>query len=416
MKKRYSFGMICLYGGKPKGIRSHNVPIERSASWEIRSDEQFEKALKGELPFYGRLSSSASVRYVEQKICAMETLSMDGDGAQARLRADGMNAVAMAFYGALQNPGDHAIIIGPVYGGTYDLIQDLARIGFQFTFLAAHDSDLVSKVREHINERTRLIHGEITTNPTIDVWDVPAIHVVAKTHPKARPIISVDSSFTSPYNARPFEWGANVVEHSGTKYLGAHGAFTAGLMVVSKETLSQFPDFWKNANAWANHHGGTPSDYMASDLGLFMEDLHTRVPVQNANARHVAEFLSQHPNITRVYYLGLDEHPHHELAMSLLRTPDEDQPTFGAMVSFRIKSGIDGAKKLLYTLNKKTIIKHKPSLGYTKTIVESPWILSQMSMTPEHRELFGITEDLVRLSCGIEPTEDLIAALKKGLA
>jgi cystathionine beta-lyase/cystathionine gamma-synthase len=367
------------------------------------------------MPLYGRLSSSATVRYVERKICAMETMKMDGGGAEARLRADGMNAVAMTFYGALQNPGDHAIIIGPVYGGTYDLIRDLTRLGFQFTFLAAQDPDLILKVSGNITERTRLIHGEITTNPTIDVWDVPAISAVAKTDLKARPIISIDSSFTSPYNARPFEWGADVIEESATKYLGAHGAFTAGLAVVSKKTLVQFPDFWPHANAWANHHGGTPSDYMASDLGLFMEDLHTRVLFQNFNAGHIAKFLAAHPRISHVYYLGLDEHPHHALAMRLLRTPDEREPAFGGMVSFRIKGGINEAKKLLYTLNKKTIIKHKPSLGYTKTIVESPWILSQMSMAPEHRELFGITEDLIRLSCGTEPTRDLIEALETGL-
>lgn len=414
-KSKYGFGTICLYAGKPKGLRSHNVPIERSGSWEIRNDKEFELSMKGNAPIYSRLSSSASVRYVERKICAMETMTMDGGGSQARLRADGMNALAMVFYGALRVPGDHAIVIGPMYGGTYDLINDLKRIGFQFTFLAARDPDLITKVHHAITEQTRIVHGEITTNPTIDLWDVPAVSEICKTHPKAKPLLSVDSSFTSPYNFRPFEWGVNVIEESATKYLGAHGAFLAGLAIVSKETQLEFSDFWKNANAWANHHGGTPSDFMASDLGLFMEDLHTRVPIQNSNAMRIAKFLASHPRITHVYYPGLEDHPHHALAMRLLRTPDKNEPAFGGMVSFQIKGGIDAAKKLLYTLNKETIIKYKPSLGYTKAIIESPPILSQMSMVPEHRKLFGITEDLIRFSLGTEPTVDLIAELGKGL-
>lgn len=412
---RYSFGTLCLHAGKPKNLRPHNIPIGMSVSWQIRSDSELSQGLEGRVALYGRLGGSDAIAYVERKICALETLRMNGGGARARLRADGMNAISMVLHGALQKPGDHAIVIGPIYGGTYELIREFQKRGYDFTFLAAKDRDLAAKTQTAISDKTRLIIGEETTNPTLALWDLEETAKIAHNHAKAKPLVAVDASFLSPYNLRPFEWQADIVVHSATKYLGAHGAFTSGIVVVSKETLGERPDFWEAANSWANFSGGTPGEQEAWLLGIFMEDLHTRVPLQNQNAMMIARFLEEHPKIASVSYPGLASYPQQSLANKILRTPDDGHPEFGGMISFRTKGGPEAVRRLLYALNAKTIIKHKPSLGYTKTIAESPWALSQRTMTPEHKKMFGITEDLMRLSCGTEATHDLLRALEKGL-
>ena len=411
-KQKYDFSTLCLYAGKPENQRSHNVPIDMSVSYELRSASDLKEGFSGQLPMYGRLGCNPTAEYAEKKICALETLDMDGGGAKSRLRADGLNAVAMAIQGAMKSD-EHAIVIGPIYGGTYDQIKLFEEDDYQFTFLAAEDPELIKNIKKSVRKNTKLILGEITCNPTISLWDVPSVKALLKYFPKQKIILAVDSSFTSPYNFRPFEWGADVIIHSATKYLGGRGAFTSGFILASKELLKNHSEFWQKVTKLANIKGGTPGVIETWLLGIFMEDLHLRTPVSNKNAFCLAKFLERNKNVISVNYPGLKSHPQHKLAKKLLVTP-EGNNSFGGMLAFRIKGGLARAEEFLYNLTKRTLIKHKASLGYTKTICESPWLLSQGTMNEEHKKIFGITPDLIRVSVGTENYKYIKYAFEKG--
>lgn len=428
-KQKLGFGTIALHAGEDKRLRSHVTPIFRNASWEIRSERELELALSGKLPLYHRHGGNPTVAAVEKKLCELE------GGARAhvfscRLRSDGMNAVALSILAAMKT-GEHAVIIGPMYGGTYKLIQMLAeREGHRFTFLPAIDPDLPNKIARSIYEETVLVFGEITTNPTIAVWDVSAVSEIIKqrfseikyqkpvlgTHEHrletfCKPLLIVDTSFASPYNFRPFEHGADIVVRSETKYVGGRGAFVLGSILISQRFSRERLEYWNLVSDWAEVLGGSPSAEDAWLLGEFAEDLHLRMLRHNENAKKLAKFLENHSAVISVLYPGLESNPQYSLATRLLRTP-YGEPGYGGMVSFRVKGGLEAAKRFLFEVTKHTFVKHKPSLGYTKTIVESPWLMSQRGMSDAHKELFGITDDLIRVSVGAEDTEDIIKAFK----
>lgn len=425
---KLGFGTRALHAGKDKKERSHTQPIYMSASWEIRSEKELEEGLLGKVPIYYRLGGNPTIVYVEKKISVLE------DGAKTRLCSSGMAAVNMAIHGAMKS-GNHGIIIGPVYIGTYNTIQRLMRReGYYFTFLSATDPDLPQKVYSAISERTALVWGEITTNPTLAVWDVSAVRrvidkkflelkrytpvsVAQERMPQElkRPTLIVDPSFSSPYNFRAFEYGADVIANSDTKYRGGHGAFVLGSVTISKRYLKENPDYWVEANTWANEVGVTPGPFEAWLLGEFIKTLHLRVREQNHNAQSLARFLEHHPAVISVFYPGLESHPQYELASRLLRNP-YGEPGYGGMVSFRIKGGLEAAMRFLFWLTNHTFIKHKPSLGYVQTIAESPVLLSQRGMAGEDKKLWGITDDLIRISLGVEDIQDIIKAIDSALA
>ena len=415
---KYGFGTRALHAGKDKKERSHTPPIYMTASWEIRTPQELEAGLSGKIPIYGRFGHNPTMEYAERKISGLE------GGGVTRLCSSGMAAVNMAIHGAMKS-GDHGIFIGPMYDRTYRTVHRLMqREGYHFTLLGAADPDLPQKVYAAICDRTRLVFGEITTNPTLAVWDVPKVKAVIQRRWQElqaflpglpRPILVVDPSFTSPYNFRAFECGADVIANSDTKYRGAHGAFVLGSITVSKRYLKDNPAYWEEANDWAADVGVTPGPQEAWLLGQFLEDLHLRVPVQNKNAEALARFLERHPAVLAVYYPGLESNPQHQLATKLLKTP-YGEPGYGGMVTFRIKGGFEAAKRFLFLITKKTFVKHKPSLGYTKTIVESPALLSQRSMSEEHKKLWMVSDDLVRCSVGVEDRQDIIDAFALTLA
>lgn len=403
--KLAGFGTRAVHAGKDKNERSHTTPVYRSASWEIRNSEELEKCLSGKLPVYARHGGNPTVVYAEKKICSLE------GGGIAFLRSSGMNAVSMSIRGALRNKKSaHGIVICPTYGRTYDLCKSLKKEGHEISMVLADSPNLVEEVYELITEKTEFVFGEITTNPTIFVWDVPKVARVIQRSAVVRPKLIVDSSFASPVNFRPLECGADVVVHSATKYLGGYGAVILGAVVISKNCIEQCPEYKENCYEWGVEDGGTPGADDAWLLGISMKTLHIRVPVQNNNAMRLAEFLEGHSAVIpgSVSYPGLKSYPQHALAQELMYG-------FGGMLSFRIKGGIRGAENFLFTLNNRTFVKHKPSLGYTETIVESPRLLSQQSMSDSDRKMFKIYDDLIRVSVGIEDSDDIIGAFEFAL-
>lgn len=296
----------------------------------------------------------------------------------------------------LFSPGDHIIAMDDLYGGSYRMFTRIyQRLGLEFDFV---DMTNTTNIEEKIKENTKLIWIETPTNPLMKIADIQAIVNLVK----GRGIlVAVDNTFASPYLQNPLDLGADIVMHSATKYLGGHSDVVAGALVVKDEELAEKIHFQLFAG------GGIlgPQDSYLVLRGI--KTLHVRMQRHCENGRKVAEFLSNHPKIGKVFYPGLESHPNHEIAKKQMRD-------FGGMVSFNFKSGNrEDAVKFLESVKIFTLAE---SLGGVESLANHPASMTHASIPAEKRAEKGITDDLVRLSVGIEDIEDLIKDLEQALA
>lgn len=296
----------------------------------------------------------------------------------------------------LFSPGDHIIAMDDLYGGSYRMFTRIyQRLGLEFDFV---DMTNPTNIEEKIKENTKLIWIETPTNPLMKIADIHAIVNLVK----GRGIlVAVDNTFASPYLQNPLDLGADIVMHSATKYLGGHSDVVAGALVVKDEELAEKIHFQLFAG------GGIlgPQDSYLVLRGI--KTLHVRMQRHCENGRKVAEFLSNHPKIGEVFYPGLESHPNHEIAKKQMRD-------FGGMVSFNFKSGNrEDAVKFLESVKIFTLAE---SLGGVESLANHPASMTHASIPAEKRAEKGITDDLVRLSVGIEDIEDLIKDLEQALA
>lgn len=296
----------------------------------------------------------------------------------------------------LFSPGDHIIAMDDLYGGSYRMFTRIyQRLGLEFDFV---DMTNPINIEEKIKENTKLIWIETPTNPLMKIADIQAIVNLVK----GRGIlVAVDNTFASPYLQNPLDLGADIVMHSATKYLGGHSDVVAGALVVKDEELAEKIHFQLFAG------GGIlgPQDSYLVLRGI--KTLHVRMQRHCENGRKVAEFLSNHPKIGKVFYPGLESHPNHEIAKKQMRD-------FGGMVSFNFKSGNrEDAVKFLESVKIFTLAE---SLGGVESLANHPASMTHASIPAEKRAEKGITDDLVRLSVGIEDIEDLIKDLEQALA
>lgn len=296
----------------------------------------------------------------------------------------------------LFSPGDHIIAMDDLYGGSYRMFTRIyQRLGLEYDFV---DMTKPANIEEKIKENTKLIWIETPTNPLMKIADIQAIVNLVK----GRGIlVAVDNTFASPYLQNPLDLGADIVMHSATKYLGGHSDVVAGALVVKDEELAEKIHFQLFAG------GGIlgPQDSYLVLRGI--KTLHVRMQRHCENGRKVAEFLSNHPKIGKVFYPGLESHPNHEIAKKQMRD-------FGGMVSFNFKSGDrEDAVKFLESVKIFTLAE---SLGGVESLANHPASMTHASIPAEKRAEKGITDDLVRLSVGIEDIEDLIKDLEQALA
>ena len=294
----------------------------------------------------------------------------------------------------LLSAGDHVVCGEGVYGGTYRLFAKvIARMGIEFTFV---DSSDLEQVRAAVRPNTRLIHLETPTNPMMRLADIAATAAIAK---QAGAWLSVDNTFASPYNQRPLELGADIVLHSTTKYVNGHSDMVGGLLLTANDEIHEQLRFLQNAA------GAVPGPW---DCWLALrgtKTLHLRMQAHNANGQQVAEWLEAHPRVQRVYYPGLPSHPQHELARRQMRG-------FTGMISLETGS-LENAKKVVDAVR---IFSLAESLGGVESLIGHPASMTHASIPPEKRNEMGLTDGLVRLSCGVEAVEDLIADLDQALA
>jgi cystathionine beta-lyase len=289
--------------------------------------------------------------------------------------------------------GDEIIAMDDLYGGTYRLFTRIYKdSGVKFHFVDMTDME---KFHSLINENTKLVWAETPTNPLMKLADIAEIAKITKKH---NILFAVDNTFATPYLQKPLDLGADIVMHSATKYLGGHSDVIAGALVIKDAALGEQLHFQMFAT------GGTlgPMDSFLVLRGI--KTLHLRVQRHCENGEKVAAFLSNHPEVEKVYYPGLPDHPFHEIAK-------KQMSGFGGMVSFTFKSG----KKAdaISFLEKLKVFTLAESLGGVESLANHPALMTHASIPEEKRKEIGITDDLVRLSTGVEDIADLLADLEQ---
>jgi cystathionine beta-lyase/cystathionine gamma-synthase len=316
------------------------------------------------------------------------------NGARALAFSSGLAATDCVL--RMLKSGDEVIAMDDLYGGTYRMFTRVYKdSGIKFHFVDMNDLD---KFKSLFNENTKLVWAETPTNPLMKLADIEA---VAKICRDKKVLFAVDNTFATPYLQRPLDLGADIVMHSATKYLGGHSDVIAGALIMKDAELGEQMHFLQFAT------GATlgPQDSYLVLRGI--KTLHLRMQRHCENGQKVAEYLNKSPKIKAVYYPGLDSHPFYELARRQMKGG------FGGMVSFTFTSGEKAdAIKFLENLKVFTLAE---SLGGVESLANHPALMTHASIPEDKRKEIGITDDLVRLSVGVEDAEDLIADIEQAL-
>ncbi len=334
---------------------------------------------------YSRTSNPTRKAY-EECIASLE------DGHQGFALASGCAATLLVL--SLLKSGDHVIAGDDMYGGTFRLFDKvLKNFSLNFSYLDLSDPLVLKSA---IRPETKLIWLETPTNPMLKLVDIQRVVQLARAHSV---LVAVDNTFATPYFQRPLNFGADLVVHSATKYIGGHSDVVGGVVVSARPELSERLAFLSNSM------GPVASPFDSFMCLRSLKTLPLRMRAHADNAQAVAEFLEGHPKVDRVIYPGLKSHPQHSLAR-------EQMLGFGGMVTAHLKGGLSEARKFLESLK---VFSLAESLGGVESLIEHPAIMTHASVPLETRLQLGISDSLVRLSVGVEDQEDLLADLKQAL-
>jgi len=421
-----SINTKCVQAGyTPKNGEPRQIPIIQSTTFKYDTSEDMGKLFDLEASgyFYSRLQNPTN-DYVAAKIAALE------GGAAAMLTSSGQAANFFAIFNICE-AGSHIVASSSIYGGTFNLIAvTLKKMGIDSTFVSPDASE--EELNKAFQRNTRAVFGETIANPALTVLDIEKFAKVAHEH--GVPLI-VDNTFPTPVNCRPIEWGADIVTHSTTKYMDGHGAAVGGVVVDSgkfdwmahadkfpglctpdesyhgityAERFGQAGAFITKATAQLMRDlGCIQSPQSAFILNLGLESLHVRMPRHVENGQAVAEFLEKQPQVASVSYPGLPSNKYYKLAQKYL-------PNGGCgVVSFELKGGRAAAEKFMKNLKLAAIETH---VADARTCCLNPATSTHRQMTDEQLAAAGIPAGLVRMSCGLEDKNDLIADIKNALA
>lgn len=414
----------CLHEGwKPKQGESRQLPIYQSTTFKYDTSDYMGRLFDLEVSgyFYTRLQNPTNDS-VAEKICSLE------GGAAAMLTSSGQAANFYAIFNICE-AGDHFLASSSIYGGTFNLFgTTMKKMGIECTFF---DQEMPSEeIEKLIKPNTKAIFGETITNPTVNIFDIEKFANIA--HKAGIPLI-VDNTFATPINCRPFEWGADIVTHSTTKYIDGHGISVGGCIVDSgnfdwNKYADKFPGL---TTPDESYHGVTYTErfgkgayitkataQLMRDLGSIqspqnafyinngLETLHLRMKQHCENAQKIAEFLSAHEKVAWVNYPGLEGDKYHALAQKYM-----PNGTCGVL-AFGIKGGREKSIKFMDSLNLAMIATH---VADSQTCLLHPASHTHRQMTDEQLLEAGIAPDLIRLSVGIENVDDLIEDLAQAL-
>lgn len=389
--KTMGFATRAIHGGHKKDqYGALATPIHQTATFIFDSAEQGGNrfALKEDGYIYTRLGNPTNTE-LEEKLAMLE------GGEAAVSTASGIGAVASAFWTALK-AGDHVVAAKTLYGCTYAyLSHGLTRYGVEVTFVDSTDPE---NVRKAMRDNTKVVYLETPANPNLDIADIEAISKIA--HEKEGCLVMVDNTFCTPYIQRPLELGADVVIHSGTKFLNGHGDVISGFVVGSAEYI-------KNVRLFGikDMTGASLSPFDAFLIIRGMKTLEIRMERHCKNAMEVAKFLESHPAVDKVYYPGLESFKQYELAKKQMSLP-------GAVIAVELKGGMEEGKRVI---NNVKLCKLAVSLGDAETLVQHPASMTHSPYTKEEREEAGISDGMIRIAVGLENIEDIISDIDQAL-
>jgi len=366
---------------EPRHGGAVSMPVFQSSTYEYGGPGRYDDVR------YLRLNNSPNHEVLHAKLAALE------GGEAALVTASGMAAISTTLLSLLR-PGDHLLAQRTLYGGTHDLITGfLARLGVEHSFI---DVDDPGSIAAACRPETRAIYVEALTNPLLEVTDLPAIARFAR----ERGLVSlVDATFATPVLMKPIELGFDLVLHSATKYLNGHSDLVAGAVIGSAVHIDAI-------RGTLNLLGGCLDPHACVLLHRGLKTLGVRMRQQCSTAEVVARMLDEHPAVARVFYPGLSAHPGHVRAKVLL------SGRFGAMISVELEGGVEAAERFMKRLRFPI---DAPSLGGTETLVTRPALTSHVGLEPALRRSLGIADGLVRISVGLEDSDDLIADLQQAL-
>lgn len=422
-ERKYGFTTRQLHAGQNPDptTGSRAVPIYQTTSYVFKDTDHAARlfALQEFGNIYTRIMNPTSDVF-EQRVADLE------GGVGALAASSGHAAQTMAIL-ALCNAGDHIVSASTLYGGTFNQFNyTFPRLGIDVTFVDPSDPE---NFRRAIRDNTKILYGETLGNPRINVFPFEAVAKIAREY---KIPLMIDSTFATPYLCRPFEWGANIICHSTTKFIGGHGTSIGGIIVDGGNfewtNNPRFPNFNTPDDSY---HGlvyatlGAPAFILKSrvqilrDIGacqtpinswLFVQGLETlslRMERHVSNTQKVAEFLEAHPKVTWVTYPGLKSHPDYALAKKYL------PKGAGAILGFGIKGGLDAGRKFINSLK---LLSHLANVGDAKSLAIHPASTTHSQLKPEEQITAGVTPDFVRLSIGLEDIEDILWDLDQALA
>ncbi|WP_027340447.1 O-acetylhomoserine aminocarboxypropyltransferase/cysteine synthase family protein [Halonatronum saccharophilum] len=388
-EKEYSFDTIALHGGydpKEDGNGARAVPIYQTTSYLFNDADHAARlfALEEAGDIYTRIGNPTHAVF-EKRIATLE------GGEAALATSSGMAAINLAAL-TLAEEKKEIVCSKYVYGGTYHLFAEtLPKYGIKTKFVDPHNFEEWEKA---INDNTAFLYLESPGNPTLDIVDIQKVANIAHKYDLK---LVVDNTFCTPYLSQPIKFGADIVIHSATKYIGGHGSSIGGVIVgpedfILKGRVEGYRDTGPAAspfNTWIFIQG--------------LETLSLRMEKHSDNALEVAKWLEAHPQVEWVRYPGLESHPHHELAK-------KQQKKFGGMLCFGIKGGFDAGKQLINNVELCSLL---ANVGDTRTLIIHPSSTTHEQLSEEEQTTAGITENLIRLSIGIENVEDIIGDLEQ---
>lgn len=412
---------ILLHGGQvPDPVTgSRAVPIHQTTSYVFKNTEHAQNlfGLKETGNIYARIMNP-TVDAFEQRVALLE------DGIAAVATASGMAAITLAILNVAQ-AGDEIIADSNLYGGTVNLFtHTLPRYGIDIVFVDGTD---ILAIEAAITDKTKAVFGETITNPSLNVFDIEAVADVAHKH--QIPLI-IDNTF-APAFAKPILWGADIVVHSATKWIGGHGTTIGGVVVDGGRfdwDSDKFPGFTEPDTSYGGVRyadlgapafalklrvqllrdiGASLSPQSAFLLLQGLETLHLRIERHNENAETVVAYLEDHPEVEWVNYPGIQDHPSHELAHKYFTEG------YGSVITFGIKGGREAGRNLIDNVK---LWSHVANVGDAKSLIIHPASTTHQQLSPEELEKSGVTEELVRLAVGLESTDDILKDLDQAIA
>ena len=356
------------------------MPIFQSAMFEYKGEKSYHDIK------YIRLNNTPNHIALHKKLAALE------NAEDALVTSSGMAAISTTLLTMLSS-GDHLLAQNCLYGGTHDLVtKDLGAFGMSYDFFDASAPDSWEAL---VRPNTKLLYVETIANPLMDVPDLKRVVEFARAHGLTT---LIDNTFASPVNFRPAEWGFDISFHSCTKYLNGHSDLVAGAVIGRAELVRQITHR-------LNHLGGTLDPHACFLLHRGMKTLAVRIEYQNKSAHAIASFLQGHPAVKQVNYPGLPSHPGHSVASEMF-------DGFGGMLSFEVAGGVEAAERFMGKTRLPIIA---PSLGGVETLLTRPATTSHSGLSAEERARVWISDELIRVSVGIEHTDDIVADFAQAL-